>query len=153
MNSNTNNNNANTQTGNNATNQSSSNTQSNQDYQSGQGDQNTNTNPGMQNNQDISATLAGIMNSLGGQNSNTGENSSQSQTPQFDVGTMMKIQKAMSAFSASNKNVELLKALKPHFGEDRQKKVDDAIKVMQLINMLPLLKESGLFGVLGNDKS
>lgn len=70
--------------------------------------------------------------------------------PPIDMNTIMTIQKAMALFNSSNKNVELLRALRPHFGEHRQKKVDDAIKIMQLINVLPLIKESGLFG-LGGD--
>ena len=37
-------------------------------------------------------------------------------------------------------------ALKPHLSEERSKKVDDAVKIMQLIKLLPLIKESGLFG-------
>ena len=45
-------------------------------------------------------------------------------------------------------NVDLLLALKPRLKEHRAKKIDDAIRVMQLIQFLPLLKESGLFGDL-----
>ena len=37
-------------------------------------------------------------------------------------------------------------ALKPRLSEARSKKVDDAIRVMQIIQFLPLLKETGLFG-------
>lgn len=39
----------------------------------------------------------------------------------------------------------LISALKPHLSEKRQKKADTAIKMMKLIDVLPLLKECGLF--------
>ena len=42
----------------------------------------------------------------------------------------------------------LLRALRPLLGEARQKKVDEAIKILQLMRLLPLLKESGLFSGL-----
>lgn len=103
----------------------------------------------------VAETLTGIMNSLGlnnNQQSSQNQQGSGSSIPNIDVNMIMNIQKAMSAFGQSNKNVELLRSLKPHFSETRQKKVDDAIKIMQLINMLPMLKESGLFGFLGGDK-
>lgn len=64
----------------------------------------------------------------------------------FDLNTLLKLQKAMSSVSSNKANVDLLLALKPRLKEQRAKKVDDAIKVMQLIQFLPLIKESGLFG-------
>lgn len=103
----------------------------------------------------IAETLTGIMNSLGlnnNQENSQNQQGSGSSIPNIDINMIMNIQKAMSAFSQSNKNVELLRSLKPHFSDTRRKKVDDAIKIMQLINMLPMLKESGLFGFLGGDK-
>ena len=64
----------------------------------------------------------------------------------LDLNLIVQIQKAMQALSASSRNVELLRTLKPHLSEARAKKVDDAIRVMQLIQLLPMLKESGIFG-------
>lgn len=108
------------------------------------------------NNNDMAQTIQGLMNSLGMNNNNQQNNQNQqdssSSIPNIDINMIMNIQKAMSAFNKGNKNVDLLRSLKPHFSEDRQKKVDDAIKIMQLLNMLPMLKESGLFGFLGGDK-
>jgi len=55
----------------------------------------------------------------------------------------------MSSMNANKDNVRLLLAMKEHLQtEERIKKVDDAIKVMQVIQFLPLLKETGLFGGL-----
>lgn len=39
---------------------------------------------------------------------------------------------------------QLLKALKPHLSEPRREKVDTAIKILKLIELLPFLKESGI---------
>lgn len=66
----------------------------------------------------------------------------------FDIGTLLKLQKAMSGITGNQANVRLLMSLKPRLKPERAKKVDDAVKVMQLIQFLPLIKESGLFGGL-----
>ena len=71
--------------------------------------------------------------------------------PSIDMNSILQIQKAMQLFTQSNKNVELLRSLRPLLSEKRQKKVDDAVRIMQLVQMLPMLKESGLFGTLGGD--
>ncbi len=68
------------------------------------------------------------------------------QLPSIDMNTILQIQKAMQLFAHGNKNVDLLRSLRPLLSEKRQKKVDDAVRIMQLIQMLPMLKESGLFG-------
>ena len=45
---------------------------------------------------------------------------------------------------ANNKNAELLLSLKPYLSKKRQKKTDEAIKLLKLLSILPLLKDSGL---------
>ena len=52
-----------------------------------------------------------------------------------------------SSMHADDKNTELLRALKPHFSEERAKKVDDAVRILQLIRLLPLVRESGLLNL------
>ncbi len=42
----------------------------------------------------------------------------------------------------------LLRALRPLLSEGRQKKVDEAIQILQMLRLLPLLKESGVFSGL-----
>lgn len=66
--------------------------------------------------------------------------------PALDMNTLMNLQKIFSSFNREDENILLLRALKPHLKERNQKKVDDAIRIMQLISVLPLIKESGLFG-------
>ena len=73
-----------------------------------------------------------------------------SAAPTFNFDLIMKIQQAMSSMQANRKNIDFLMALKPRLNESRAQKVNDAIKIMQLIQFLPLIKESGLFGGLDN---
>ena len=39
----------------------------------------------------------------------------------------------------------LLLAIRPHLSQERQKRVDDAVKILRLIQILPLVKEAGIF--------
>jgi hypothetical protein len=61
-----------------------------------------------------------------------------------DLGSIMKFTGLLGAFSQTDKNEELLLALKPHLSEERQKKVDKAIKLLKLIAVWNIAKESGL---------
>ncbi len=69
----------------------------------------------------------------------------------LDLGMLAKITGILRSLNTHDKNVELLLALKPHFGEKRRKKVDDAIRIMQLVKILPMLKEAGLFNLFGGE--
>lgn len=42
---------------------------------------------------------------------------------------------------------QLLAALKPHISEPKREKVDTAIKILKLLDMLPLIKETGLLNL------
>lgn len=42
---------------------------------------------------------------------------------------------------------KLLLALKPHLSGDRRERVDTAIKILKLLELLPLIKESGLINL------
>ena len=69
--------------------------------------------------------------------------------PMLDLGSIMMLQKAMAMFKDEDDNTRLLRALRPHFSEERGKKVDDAIRILQLIRLLPLVKEMGLGSIFG----
>lgn len=74
------------------------------------------------------------------------QNAASSQAaPQIDINTLMMMQRAISMMGQEDKNTELLRALKPHFSPERAKKVDDAIKLIRLIRLLPIAKEMGIF--------
>ena len=69
-----------------------------------------------------------------------------------DIGSMLggdEIQAIISVVSrlknsGNDPRSRLLDALKPHLSEPRREKVDTAIKILKLIELLPLIKESGL---------
>ena len=63
---------------------------------------------------------------------------------QPDLGTVLKLTSLMGTASSENKNTDLLLALKPHLGAEKQKRVDKAIKLMKLLAMWNILKDSGL---------
>lgn len=50
--------------------------------------------------------------------------------------------------SVDDKRIQFIAALKPLLRSDRQKKADQAIKMLKLFEVLPLLKEQGLFNLL-----
>lgn len=59
----------------------------------------------------------------------------------FDADTMMKMTKALSLIKKDDPRVSFLLALRPNLSEDRQKKVDEAIHLLKLVNLIPLLQE------------
>lgn len=61
--------------------------------------------------------------------------------------TMMKMAPLLSAFRQEDDSTRLLHALRPMLSPERQKKLDEAIKLIQLMRVLPLLKGSGLLGL------
>lgn len=64
--------------------------------------------------------------------------------PNMDIGMLMKIQSIFSKMSCDDRNVNLLKALRPHL--QKPEKVDDAINILRLMSVLPALGEAGIFG-------
>ncbi|MBR0140840.1 MAG: hypothetical protein IJM19_01155 [Ruminococcus sp.] len=61
-----------------------------------------------------------------------------------DISSVMKLSAIAGAFSQKDKNTELLLALKPHLSDERQKRVDNAIKILKLTAVWNVAKESGL---------
>ncbi|MEG1943329.1 MAG: hypothetical protein RR049_05880 [Angelakisella sp.] len=57
------------------------------------------------------------------------------------------------ASGGDDPNVELLRALRPFLSTKRKKKVSEAVKMMKLMDMLPMITQSGLLsGFLGGDE-
>lgn len=65
----------------------------------------------------------------------------------LDLGTMLKIGQLMST-ATEDKNAELLHALKPLLKEERRAKVDKALKILKLLALWKLLKDSGMLNEL-----
>ena len=68
----------------------------------------------------------------------------------LDLGSMAKIAGLLSAAGNTSDDEKLLMALKPLLREENRGKVDTAMRLLKLIERLPLLKESGIFGKLGS---
>ena len=98
--------------------------------------------------------LAGL---LGG-NSEQNENQTSSPSPPVPeqsggfpgidgdtVKMVSKLAPLLSSFRREDDNTRFLHALRPMLCPERQKKLDEAIKLLQLMRVLPLLKDSGLF--------
>lgn len=61
-----------------------------------------------------------------------------------DIAKIMQLTELMGTFSQSDRNTELLLALKPHLKEERQQKVDKAVKMLRLLAVWNVAKENGL---------
>ena len=117
---------------------------------------------------DISEKLAEILNDPASLNRvremaenilGSGEKAQENKNPknEFDINSLFgdgidpvqigKIMQVMSRFKSDrdDNRAKLLLALKPHLSTPRQEKVDTAIKLLKLIDLLPFLKDSGMF--------
>ena len=56
-----------------------------------------------------------------------------------------KLMPLLTQFNQEDDNTKLLKALRPHLHTDRQKRLDEAAKLMQLVKLLPIIRQQGLF--------
>lgn len=61
----------------------------------------------------------------------------------IDIEAVMKLGEMLSSMNKPDKNTRLLLALKPHLRPENRSKVDSALRLMKIMNIMPLLKESG----------
>lgn len=117
--------------------------------QNSQPNNNSNNNNSNNNNFDFSslANMFSNMSSNSNNENNNNLNNEQNPMPNIDINMIMKMQQIFSKMNVSDKNSQLLLSLKPHFGESRRKKVDQAISMMRLMSILPALKDSGIFEI------
>ena len=95
--------------------------------------------------------LSSLGSLFGGQNEEPVQEQSSEEDPfgGLDINMLLQVKNMMSSMNRSDKNVDLIRALKPHLRPERQAKADEAMKIMKLISLLPTLKESGLLGKIG----
>ena len=60
------------------------------------------------------------------------------------IAGMMKMANLLKNSTADHRSGVLM-ALRPYLSEHRQKRVDDAIKLLRLVSILPAIKDAGLF--------
>ena len=65
----------------------------------------------------------------------------------IDPSQMQTMMSMMSAFGqkADDHRTKLLLSLRPHLSEKRQKRVDNAVKILKLVHLAPALSKLGLF--------
>lgn len=68
-------------------------------------------------------------------------------TPEM-LNMVTKLGPLLSRVNQEDDSTRLLNALRPLLSGERQKKVDEAMKILQMMRLLPLLKESGVFSGL-----
>lgn len=61
-----------------------------------------------------------------------------------DIEAVMKLGEMLSNMNKPDDNTRLLLALKPHLRPENRIKVDNALKLMKIMNILPLIRESGV---------
>ncbi len=63
----------------------------------------------------------------------------------IDIEAIMKLGELLSNMNnKTDKNAQLLLALKPHLRPENRQKADNALKLLKILNILPLLKDSGI---------
>lgn len=62
-----------------------------------------------------------------------------------DAQMISKISGIMQAMNREDSRCDLIRALKPLLKPERQHRADEAIKLLKIISMLPLLREQNLF--------
>ena len=63
-----------------------------------------------------------------------------------DVAAIMRVVNLLKNQGNDNRS-GLLLALKPHLSEERQGRVDKAIKILKLVSLMPILREQGLLNL------
>ncbi len=91
---------------------------------------------------ELSALLGQFSSEKGGEEGGNGEDNGI--FGDIDIETIMKLMDVFTQLGSSDKNTELLLALKPHLREENRAKVDKAVKLMKLMSVFMLLRESGL---------
>ncbi len=61
-----------------------------------------------------------------------------------EIAGLMKMANLLKSNSA-DRRTGVLVSLRPYLSEHRQKRVDDAIKLLRLVSILPAIKDAGLF--------
>lgn len=94
--------------------------------------------------------FSGLMgNSQNEQNNNNSQEKTTEQNnfqiPDDMLETFLKLAPILSSIKSEDKYTRFLKALKPLLSEEKQKKIDSSFSILQIIKILPLLKNKGFF--------
>lgn len=104
----------------------------------------------MLNNPEIMQQVKGLTNLLGqSENDSSIQSSSQNTSvpslPDNDTTQMLlKLAPIISSINTDDKYTRFLQALRPLLHEPRQKKLDEASKILQIIKIIPILRNQGI---------
>lgn len=63
-----------------------------------------------------------------------------------DAGAILELAGKLKEAGGDDDNIRFLMALRPLLSEDKQPKIDRAVRLLKIINLLPVIRESGLLG-------
>lgn len=61
-----------------------------------------------------------------------------------DLSQLSRLAPVFNVFNSQDERVDFINALKPLLSKDRQSKADEAMKLVKLMSVLPLLRERGI---------
>lgn len=61
-----------------------------------------------------------------------------------DLSQLASLAPILQAFNSHDERLDFINALKPLLSEDRRHKADEAMKLVKLLSVLPLLRERGI---------
>lgn len=64
--------------------------------------------------------------------------------PTDTLNTVMKLMPILSSINKEDENTKFLFALRPLLSETRRRKLDESVKILQMIRLLPALKSQGI---------
>ncbi len=60
-----------------------------------------------------------------------------------DISVLEKLLPVLNALNTNDERTRLISSLKPMLSGERQKKADEAIKIIKLLTVIPVLKQNG----------
>lgn len=63
-----------------------------------------------------------------------------------DIGAMISLASKLKDAGGDDDNIRFLQALRPLLSEERRPKIDRAVKILRIINLLPAIRDSGILG-------
>lgn len=91
---------------------------------------------------DLSA-LAGMLGTLGGGQAAAPASQAQGLAGPDTMAMVARLAPLLGQLNREDDSTRLLMALRPLLGEERRRKIDEAVKILQLMRLLPMLRDMG----------
>jgi len=89
------------------------------------------------------SSLAGMLGTLGGGQTTAQPTPAQSLAAPDTLAMVARLAPMLNQLNREDDSTRLLMALRPLLGAERQKKIDEAVKILQLMRLLPMLRDLG----------